>query len=91
MFWYHQNQQGFNNLPLFDDDKTPYQRNKAMISIINLKLPLNICIIKNKKLGRVSFEKQGNSLKNKHTTMHQFEQKHSQISTISIIIHKPKK
>ena len=23
VFWYHQNQQGFNNLPLFDDDKTP--------------------------------------------------------------------
>ena len=77
MFWYHQNQQGFNNLSFFDDDKTPYQKSKVMISIINLKLSLNIRIIENRKLGRVSFENKGNSLKNKHTTTHQFEQKHS--------------
>ena len=43
--------------PIFDDDKTPYQKNKVTISIITLKLSLNTCIIENRKLGRVSFEK----------------------------------
>ena len=38
MFWYHQNQQGFNNLLLFDDDKTPYQMIKERFSF-NFKTP----------------------------------------------------
>ena len=38
MFWYHQNQQGFNNLPLFDDNKTLYQKIKLRFSF-NFKTP----------------------------------------------------
>ena len=38
MFWYHQNQQGFNNLSFFDDDKTPYQKIKGKIQF-NFKAP----------------------------------------------------
>ena len=38
MFWYHQNQHGFNNLPLFDDEKTPYQKIKKRSSF-NFKTP----------------------------------------------------
>ena len=33
MFWYHQNQQGFNNLLFFDNDKTPYQMIKVKIQL----------------------------------------------------------
>ena len=39
MFWYHQNQQGFNNLPFFDDEKTPYKKIKRKIQF-NFKAPL---------------------------------------------------
>ena len=39
MFWYHQNQQGFNNLSFFDDDKTLYQKIKVKIQF-NFKTSL---------------------------------------------------
>ena len=55
MFFNHQNQQGFNNLPLFDDDKTHYKKIKGKIQF-NFKTPPKHMQNEKLKIGRVSFE-----------------------------------
>ena len=54
MFWFHQNQQGLNNLPLFDDDETPYQKIKGKIQF-KFKTPPKHMHNENLKIGQSFF------------------------------------